>query len=209
MIQLQNNTYDRAVGIILFIAAVLTVVTMAHHPTGHGGMLGPMVHGAMIALLSIQLFGYSCFGLRLGLDHPVILAALIAYWLNYLAHIIAATINGFIVPALAEHGEEIPHALFLLAWESNQAFARLGTVAAGVSFVLLGLNRIRRESGFEKVVGGLGILAGVLPVIMLIFDSTMDVRSAFVMYGIHSVFLALIGLLMIRSNVRRVMEGLV
>lgn len=102
MIQLQSDRYDRPVGIILFLAAILVVVTMSHHPSGHGGTLVPLVHGAMIVLLSTLMFGFSYVALRRGLSHPVILAALVAYLLNYFSHIIAGTINGFIVPALAE-----------------------------------------------------------------------------------------------------------
>lgn len=194
---------DRTVGVILLIAAVLTVVTMAHHPSGHGGALGLVVHGTMIVLLSSTFFGFCYYSMRRGLGRLLILAALVAYALNYFAHIIAATVNGFIVPALAEHGQDIPHALFLFAWESNQAFARLGTVATAVAFGLWGLDLMRRESGFSRLVGAFGLVAGALPLVLLFKDSTMDVRTALVIYSLHAGFVALVAVQMIRRKFPR------
>lgn len=193
MIPLDSDSPDRPIGFVLLIAAVLTVATMAHHPSGHGGTLGLVVHGTMIVLLSTMFFGLCYYSMRRGLGRPLILAALVAYLLNYFAHIIAATINGFIVPALAERGQDIPHALFVLAWESNQAFARLGTVATGVAFALWGIDLLRQESLGARPIGGLGVAAGVLPIVLLSIDATMDVRAALIIYSLHAGFVALLG----------------
>ena len=200
MTRLENSRSDRTVGIILLFSAVLTVATMAHHPSGHGGSLGMVVHGIMIVLLSSVFFGMCHYSLRRGLGRLLILAALVAYLLNYFAHIIAATINGFLVPALAEQGQEIPHALFIFAWESNQAFARLGTAATAVAFGLWGIDLLRRETGFSRLIGGLGIVAGVLPLALLWGDATMDVRTALIIYTLHAAFIALVAIRLIQGR---------
>lgn len=202
MTRSDSSHSDRTVGVILLIASILTVVAMAHHPSGaHGGTLVYMVHGAMIVLLSSLFFGFCYYSMRRGLGRLLILAALVAYGLNYFSHIIAGTVNGFIVPALAERGEAIPHALFVFAWESNQAFARLGTAATAVAFVLWGLDLLRQENNFSRLIGGFGIVAGVLPLVLLLNDTTMDVRTALIIYSLHSGFVALVALRLIQRKV--------
>lgn len=193
MIRLDSNRSDQTIGVILLITAVLTVVAMAHHPSGmHGGILVYLVHGTMLLMLSGMFFGFCYYSLRRGLGRPLILAALVAYLLNYFAHIIAGTINGFIVPALGEHGQDIPRALFIFAWETNQVFARLGTAATAVAFVFWGLDLLRDENVFARLTGGFGVVAGVLPLALLLNDSTMDVRAALTVYSLHSGFVGLV-----------------
>lgn len=200
MTRLDSSRSDRAVGVILLIAAALTVVAMAHHPSSaHGGSLVYVVHGTMIVLLSALFFGFCHYSMRRGLGRPLILAALVAYGLNYFAHVIAGTVNGFIVPALAARGQDIPHALFVFAWEANQAFARLGTAATAVAFALWGLDLLRQENVFSRLVGGFGFVAGVLPLVLLFNDSTMDVQTALIIYGLHSGFVALVAVQLVKT----------
>ena len=195
MIRLDSNRSDRTVGFILLIASVLSIVAMAHHPSGvRGGYLVHLVHGTMIVLLSGTFFGFCYYSLRRGLDRPLILAALVAYSLNYFALVIAGTVNGFIVPALAAHGQDIPHAFFVFAWESNQAFARLGVAVTAVAFVLWGLDLLRREGGFSRQIGSYGLVAGAAPLVLLFNDATMDVRTALIIYGLHAGFAALVAM---------------
>lgn len=201
MTRLDSRRSDRTVGVILLIAAVLTVVAMAHHPSGaHGGTLVFVVHGTMIVLLTSLFFGFCYYSMRRGLDRPLILAALVAYGLSFVAHIVAGTVNGFIVPALAEHGQDIPRALFILAWESNQAFARVGTAATAVAFALWGLDLLRQGNGFSRLIGGFGLVAGVMPLVLLLGNSTMDVRTALIIYSLHSAFVALVALRLIQAG---------
>lgn len=197
----ESNRHDRTVGAILLVSALLTILAMSHHPSGvRGGIQVFLVHGMMLVLLSCLFFGMAYYSMRRGLGHPLMLAALVAYLLSYLAGTIAGTINGFIVPALAQHGNDIPHALFILAWESNQAFARLGTVATAVAFVLWGIDLLRHGKGSARLAGVFGIVAGVLPEVLLLVDATMDVKTAFVIYSLHAGFLALLGLRLLRGK---------
>jgi len=159
-----------------------------------------VVHGTMVVLLSTTFLGFCYYSMRRGLGRPLILAALVAYLLNYFAHIIAATINGFIVPALAERGQDIPHALFVFAWESNQAFARLGTAATAVAFALWGLDLLLQKNIVARLTGGFGLVGGVLPLILLLGDATMDVRTALIIYSLHAGFVALVALQLVRRR---------
>jgi hypothetical protein len=120
-----NKVGDRIGGIALIAAAAGTVLAMGHHPSGAhgGGGLAGLVHGAMIALLGVLAFGFARFCQRRGLDRPLILAGLSAYLASFLAHLGAATINGFVVPALAG-GPPISHDVLRFAWHSNQALAK-------------------------------------------------------------------------------------
>lgn len=201
MTHISSSQSDRTIGIVLFISAVLTIVVMAHHPSGmHGGSLVYWVHGAMLLLLSSLFLGFSYFSLRRGLSRPVILAALVAYLLNYVAHIIAGTMNGFIVPSLAGYGDSIPVAIYQFSWETNQAFARLGTVATAVAFGFWGIDLVRRETGFTRVVGVIGLVCGLLPLALLVHDSTMTVHNAFIIYSLNAVFALLVALTLIRRK---------
>ncbi len=201
MTRLDSTRSDRTVGVILLIASILTILAMAHHPSGvHGGKLVHAVHGTMMVLLSSIFFGFCYYSMRRGLGRLLILAALVAYSLNFFALIIAGTVNGFIVPALAERGQDIPRALFVFAWESNQAFARLGAAATAVAFVLWGIDLLRQENGFSRLIGCFGLAAGVLPLVLLVSDATMDVRTALIVYSLHSGFVALLATRLIQRK---------
>lgn len=202
MIQLASNASDRTVGIILLVTALLTVFSMAHHPTNaHAASMVYLVHGAMLILLSSMFFGLVYYSLRRGPGNIMVLAALVAYLLNYFAQVIAGTVNGFIVPQLAERGNAIPHEFFVAAWVTNQAFAQLGTVATAVAFALWGLDILRNCQGMPRLVGAFGIVTGIVPLAILLNDSTMDVPTALTIYGLHAGFVALLGIRLIQREV--------
>src|SRR5215207_3767478 len=96
-----RNT-DRVAGAVLLLAAAGAVLAMFHHPSSrHSGGLGGIVHGAMIGLLMLLAWGFLHFALRRGAWRPLMLGGLLAYAVSLFAHIGAATINGFVVPVLA------------------------------------------------------------------------------------------------------------
>ena len=188
---------DRIAGAALIAGAAGSVLAMAHHPTGaHGGPLGPIVHGAMILLLGAMAFGFLTFCLRRGPARPAILAGLLAYGVSLFAHVGAATINGFVVPALAARGAgAVDHDIFLLAWESNQALARLGVAATGLAFIFWSVDFLRRPGVEPRLIGALGLLAGAVPIALLAAGAIrMDVAGAFIVYAAHAAWAALVGL---------------
>ena len=198
-----ERTNDRAAGAALMAGALGTVLAMAHHPSGaHSGALGPLVHGAMIALLTMTAWGFLRFELGRGASRPLPLAGLLVYGVSLFGHIGAATINGFVVPALAARGHgAVSHDVFLLAWEANQALARLGVYMTGLAFTFWSVDLVIRERGAWRLAGLLGLAAGLVPAGLLAAGVIrMDLAGAFLVYGVHAAWAALIGLLLVSGR---------
>lgn len=186
---------DRMAGGILAVASLASMLVMSHHPSDpHQLVLGQAVHAAMITIVAFTALGLVHFARRLGLDRLTVLAGLIAYGIAVFGHVGAGTINGFIVTNLVAHGET-DHAIFALAWEANQALARLGVVASGVGFVLWSLSLLRRAGLFGRGLAVLGIAAGVVPAALLISGTmTMHLHGAILIYAIQALWMLLAGL---------------
>lgn len=193
---------DRIAGATLIAAAAVSVLAMAHHPTtAHSGALGPLVHTVMLAVLAAQLFGLTHFARRAGLGRSAILAGLVAYGMAAFAHFGAATVNGFVVPALAARGAAVDHGFFLFAWEANQALARIGVYATAVAYLFWSLDLVRRPSLEIRIVGSAGILAGAAPAILLgLGVIRMNVTGAALCYAAFGAWAALLGLQMLRGR---------
>ncbi len=195
----------RTGGWILAVASVVTVVAMAHHPSGaHGlGGIAALVHPAMMLLLALLFFGFTLYARRRGLDHAPVLGGLLAYAISLVAHLGAATINGFVVPALAARGADaVGHDVFVLCWEINQALARLGVVATGAAFVLWAVDLWRTPGWITRAAALGGLFAGALPAAAMIAGlSGMTLKTAIVVYALHAAWTLLIGVLMLRRAV--------
>jgi hypothetical protein len=192
---------DRIAGAALAAAALVSVVAMGHHATSAhgGGGLNGLVHGVMIVLVALLAYGFAHFARGRGLDRPSVLAGLVAYGISVFAHVGAATINGFVVPALAARGS-VSHDLFLFAWETNQALAGLGVYATGAAFILWSIDLIRREAGLLRLVGLAGLAAGAVPAALLAGGVIrMDVSGAMLVYAVHAAWAALVGMSLMRG----------
>lgn len=192
----------RAAGAIMAGAAALSVLAMAYHPTGaHGaGGLAQIVHGAMITVILTMLAGFARFAARRGLGGNLPLAGLVAYAASAAAHLAAATINGFAVPALAER--EAAHDLFLLAWELNQASAGLGAYLTSAAFFFWSLDLTLKGPGGNRALGLVGLGVAIGPAAMLATGAIeLNVAGAFVVYAAHALFTALVGIQMMRAKV--------
>jgi hypothetical protein len=186
----------------MLVAAALTVVAMAHHPSGaHGGPLGGIVHGAMIVLLCLLAWGFLVFATGRGGSRPLILAGLLAYAISLFAHIGAATINGFVVPALANpEAPPVSHDLFRFAWYSNQALAKLGVFMTGAAYVAWSIDLLRDSGRGPRAAAIAGLAAGLLPAALLAAGVLrMDVAGAMLIYAAHAAWAALIGVMMWRG----------
>ena len=191
-------------GAALIAAGAGIVFAMAHHPTGtHGtGALGPVVHGAMIVLLWLTAFGFAIFCMLRGPGRPLVLAGAISYAVAFFGHLGAGTINGFVVPALAAHsGSLASHDVFRLAWEANQALATLGVIAASVAFLFWSADLLRSDGREAKAVGALGIIAGAVPIGLLLGGLiSMNVPGAMIVYAIQAAWGACLALQMVRRR---------
>lgn len=201
----RNHVY---VGASLAAAAILAVVAMAHHPTAaHGSRSGDFVHAAMILLLAVMFWAFAFYSLRRGIERPAVLAGLVAYGLSLVAHFGAAVINGFLVPALAARGHgAVGHDTFLLAWETNQALARLGVYATGVAYLAWSWDLLRRPlpdaRASSAMLAAVGLLAGAGPALALLLgDLGMDLRTARMVYAAHTLWAAMIGVQLARARI--------
>ena len=198
----------RIAGIVLLVAAVLIIVAMAHHPSGlepaHTGIrmtMGGVIHAAMIVLLGANLWGLTVFSIRQALGGWM-LAGIVAYGISFTGNLIAALINGFIVPAVAT---QVDHAgsgdLFILLWQSNQAAAQLGIYAASGAFVFWSISLLSRKKAENLVIGGLGLIAAFVPSVALYAEViALDVEGAFLAYGMQAAWTGLVGLEMLRDK---------
>lgn len=191
---------DRVAGAALVIAAIGTVAAMGHHPTRlDSGVIGP-VHGLMVALLMMMSWGFLHFAFREGVSRPLILAGLLAYGVGLFGHLGAGTINGFAMPALAIRGP-IDRDILLFAWEVNQALAKLGVYMTGLAFVLWSVDLVRGGGRASQVVGGLGLVAGAAPLVLLGSGLIeMNVGGAFLAYALHAAWTAVVGVALLRGS---------
>jgi hypothetical protein len=194
---------DRLAGGALILGSSLSVLTMAHHPThvDPNGFVG-LVHGAMIVLMSVIAFGFAHTALRRGLARPAILAGLIAYFIGLVADLGAGTTNGFIVPALAAHGAALSgRDVFLLAWEANQALARLGVFATAAAFTFWSIDFLRRPGIEPKAIGAFGLLAALVPATLLATGATdMHVAGALAAYAAFAAWGVVVGVHLFRGK---------
>ena len=192
-------TGERVAGAVMIIASLGTVIAMAHHPAGmHGGSLGGIVHGAMIVQLTLLAWGFLVFSAGLGASRPLILAALLTYAISLSAHVGAATINGFVVPALANpDAPPVSHDLFRFAWHFNQALAKLGVYMTGAAYLLWSMALLREPGRKARVTAVAGLIAGLVPAVLLASGFLrMDVKGAFIIYALHVAWSALVGAMM-------------
>lgn len=198
----------RVAGAVLILVAILTVVAMAHHPTGHhardaGSLLtlSGFVHATMIGLLAANVWGLTIFAARQG-SAGWMLAGILGYGIGFIGHLIAALINGFVVPAVAAAVDRAAsHDLFVLLWHGNQAAARLGIYATGVAFAAWSVPLLLRRRPADVSVGALGLLAAAGPAVALFLGAmTLNVQGALIAYGAHGAWTGLVGLQMLRRR---------
>lgn len=198
----------RAAGGFLLAMSVLIVFTMGHHPTGHDGgavmaglSLSALVHSAMTAFWAINLWAFAIYMRRRGAG-GLTLAGFIAYALSGIGHLLAALISGAITPGLAARIDvAASHDLFVLTWSMNQSYAAFGVYFTGAAYVLWGLALIWKATGLNRMLGALGVVLGVLPALALLAGwVSLNVHGAFLIYGGHSLFAAIVGIQMLRGR---------
>jgi hypothetical protein len=191
---------DKIAGLALISAAAATIFAMGHHPHGlQTPMLGRIVHGALILFLLINTFGLTIFARQQGAARSPVLAGLLCLALAAFGHVGAATINGFVMPALAAR-DGTGRDVFLLAWEANQALATLGVVATSAAISLWSVDLLSRPCPMRWTVGGFGLAAGIVPPALLLTGLiTMNVTGAFICYGVQAAWSVLLGVRLLRG----------
>ena len=102
-------------GIAIIVASLVTLISIAHHPTiGH--RLAPseaipaliassgsdrIVHAVVIATMLATIFGFAVYSLRRGLHRSAVIGAFIAFAFGVATTLGAALIDGFLIPEIA------------------------------------------------------------------------------------------------------------
>ena len=194
----RNLTRDG--GAALAAAAVATIVLMSLHPTSaHAGAMGGIVHGGMFAATGLMLFGFAAFARASGPSSAVLLG-LVFFAISAGGHVLAGTINGFAVPALANRPEGPPgHDIFLFAWQLNQGFAGVGVVATGIAYLAWAFE-LRRD---HRLLAAGGAIGGAVPAVLLVAGVIrLDVHGALFAYGLHGLWALALGITMLRGRLR-------
>lgn len=193
---------DRAAGFTLASAALVSVLAMAHHPTGasaHGG-LSQLVHGVMMLVVLAFLSGFTRYTWGRGLDRFWVQAALGAYAMGAVANLLAASINGFAAPALV--ARDVSGDVLQVCWELNQVFAYGAVYASSIAFALWGYDALAGRPKAGWVLGVAGLVAGLVPAALLASGTlSMNVSGAIVIYAAQAAFGLVVGvhLLLARS----------
>ena len=182
------------VGCLMIGAALLAILTMAHHPDASGSTaLARAVHGGLLVLSLFLLAGFWMVSEKIGLGLVGVKIAMVAYTYGVFAVCIAGTVNGFVVPALIDAGA-LDEGLSRFAWELNQSLAYGSAYAVAVASVLWGAVLVRRPGILARVMGAAGLLTGAVPAALLASDALdMHIAGAMVVYTAHWLFAGLAG----------------
>jgi hypothetical protein len=211
----------RIAGALIVLAWVLSLAFMAHHPVIHGHGLDNLVtemeqqatadrivHGALITLVGLLLYGFSCLASRLGLDSTAVRAGLIAFAMAAGGMVAAALADGFVTPEFIGrfHGRPISE---LEMMEQIMSFCgigirvctRFGVVAMSIA-VLFWSVELLRHGGLVRAVAALGLLAGATPMIALSFGLLpMNVHGVMAFMLLQAVWSVAVAVLLFRGDI--------
>jgi hypothetical protein len=81
----------------------------------------------------------------------------------------------------------------------NQSLARIGVYATGAAFTVWSFDFLGRAETMNRLTGVVGLLCGLLPAILLFGGLvSMNVHGALAIYAAHAVWIALVGVQLIR-----------
>jgi hypothetical protein len=211
---------SRLAGGTLIVSALLEVVAMGHHPTvttpdileavrqiARSSALAGVVHGVLMALMLVIVYGLSEFVLRRGATRPAIRAGIIAYLAGVIVMLGAAMVSGFIVPglmALTAHNSptdlSVNVQLLVLCRVLNQSCANFGSVAMSAGIAFWSIDLLRRDAGWRRGIGVAGIVIGVLPAAALILGALhLNVQGMSAVVMLQSLWCCGIGVVFVRD----------
>ncbi len=189
----------KAAGWILAATGALSILLMSQHPSGnHEGVMTPLVHGGLQSVMIVQLAALLVIARPWGWT-ILVTTAVLFFAAGQVAAVGAATINGFIVPALGGYDPgELGTGIGPLAWEANQALARLGVIAVGTGFALIAV-RLWQESRRPLAIAGW--IAGLVPALLLLTGQiSMNLHGAIFAYVTQAAFIVALGWSTARRN---------
>jgi hypothetical protein len=199
---------DRLGGTAMIAGAIMGLMTMALHPTGHDIARDPVFQGTLnvavhaLAILAAPLAFYGGFVLtrRIAAGSALAELALAFYGASAVATMMAATASGFLAPDLivtvrGARSESAAAAAALLEYNGsfNQAFAKLIVGASSIAIGLWSLV-IMRTRLMRHGTGILGCIISVLALLLLLSGRLrLDIHGFGAIVLLQAVWLMMIG----------------
>jgi len=186
---LANRGEDRLIGWMLAATSMVAVVGMANHPVGEESFkdYGRIFHGIMMVTAILVFATLSRFATRNGTDRFSVWMGLVCLGFGTAANLIAASVDGFVVPELADRGLE--EQMWPLTWALNQTMAQGAVYLSGAAFVLWGIDWVRQATDAARLRGAAAALVGIIPPLCLALGIiNMHAFGAFIAYSIQTIF---------------------
>jgi hypothetical protein len=205
-------TDDKKGGIALIAASLGGILTMGLHPTAQDlfapDKLAPKavllvgVHALAVVSLPVLFLGALALSRRLTSPDRLALAALVVYGFALVAVLVAAVVDGFVVPSLArEIITTAPPATegwrIVLHYNGflNQSFARVFLVASSTSIVLWSVSILRSQT-LAPSVAIYGLLVGPAVVIAVVSGLKLDPHGAGLLILGQALWFIVVGILL-------------
>jgi hypothetical protein len=192
---------QRNIGILLMVSAVAAIFLMFHHPSHfHSSNLNALIHGGMIAVILVATLGVTFLAISQEMRRPFILAALLLYGVGSIFNILAALINGFVVPQwLAQATGPNIEDIQSLAWIINQNAGRLAVYTHGLGILSFGIHLLlNATTRLGRLISLVSLLIGSFtPLVLVLRDNRLTVHTALIIYSLESFWLMAISLMLI------------
>jgi hypothetical protein len=182
-------TDNRKSGIALIAGSIGGIVTMAIHPTAGGpltvaqvnrlAIVSGVAHGLAIASVLVLFLGACGLAKNLASADRISFAGIITFGLACVAVFVAATVSGFIIPAIIKRmAQDIPanaHPWQIVIdgiFQINQAFAEIYSVAASLAVILWSVS-VLRNGGLSR---GLALYGCIISALIIVGISIGHLR---------------------------------
>ena len=184
-----NRNEDRLLGWMLAATSAIAVVGMANHPVGAESFkdYGRIFHGIMMVTAIVVFATLSRFAAGSGKERFPVWIGMVCLGFGTAANLIAGSVDGFVVPELADRG--LREQMWPLTWALNQTMAQGAVYLTGAAFVLWGIDWAWRTTGASRIRGMVAALVGVVPPFCLVLGIiNMHAFGAFIAYSIQTIF---------------------
>ena len=207
-------TDDTKGGIALIAGSLAGIITMGFHPTVRDlsapDQLASMtllligVHALAVLSLPIMFLGAVALSRRVASPDRLAIAALVVYGFALTAVLVAAVVDGFVVPSLVREfmsaapptSEGWRIALYYNGF-LNQGFARVFLVASSTSIVLWSVSILRNRT-LAPSVAIYGILVGPVVIVAVVAGLRLDPHGAGLLILCQSLWFIVVGTLLWR-----------
>ena len=211
--------HSKIYGIALILGTLGGIITMAFHPTGRDMLNQPdetarrneliafAVHTLAIISLPCVFFGLLGFCRRLGLDKPLVSAALVVYGFGAVAAMVAAVINGLIGPILTrkileadEPTQKLLHLILMNNYLLNQGLTKV--YVAAMAFAVMAWSVYLWSNGkLMKAAAVIGFIVGILSLLGVFSGHLkLDVHGFGLFTFALSIWTILVAVFMIRAE---------